>query len=122
MNKVVIRMSSQSLADRDLRIMKMEELIKNKQKFLVKKKKELDEKCMLNQYLETVKDNYSKYYDNMIKEKQNQYDALLILKEYLSELIKSEHLVNDELRIAKHDEKDILREIEKVKAEIDDLL
>lgn len=114
-------MSSHSLADRDLQILKMEELIKNKQKFLIKKKKELDDKCKSNHYLEDVKKSYAVYYDDLVKEKQQQYDAMMLLQQYLTELIKSGDLVNEELRIAKHDEKDVLREIEKIRAELDEM-
>jgi hypothetical protein len=40
----------------------------------------------------------------------------------MSDLMKTEHLVNDQLRTAKHDQKDIIREIDKVKVELDELI
>jgi hypothetical protein len=110
------------LAERDLHLIQIEQEIMNKKKLLVKKKKDLDKKQKLNQYLDGVKVDYTKYYDYIVGEKQQQYNALILLKEYMSDLMKTEHLVNDQLRTAKHDQKDIIREIDKVKVELDELI
>jgi len=110
------------LAERDLYLLQIEGEIKNKKKLLVKKKKDLDKKHKLNQYLSGVKDSYSKYYDYIINEKQQQHNALQLLNDYINDLINTEHLLNDQLKIAKHEQKDIINEIDKVKAELDELL
>ena len=110
------------LAERDLHLIQIEQEIMNKKKLLVKKKKDLDKKQKLNQYLDGVKVDYTKYYDYIVGEKQQQYNALMLLKEYMSDLMKTEHLVDDQLRTAKHDQKDIIREIDKVKVELDELI
>jgi hypothetical protein len=89
---------------------------------LVKKKKELEKKHKLNDYLSDVKEDYNKYYDYIVGEKEQQYNALLLLKEYMSDLVKTENLVDDQLRTAKHDQKYIIEEIDKVKAELDELI
>ena len=110
------------LAERDLHLIQIEQEIMNKKKMLVKKKKDLDKKQKLNQYLDGVKVDYTKYYDYIVGEKQQQYNALILLKEYMSDLMKTEYLVNEQLRTAKHDQKDIIREIDKVKVELDELI
>jgi hypothetical protein len=113
---------SLSLAERDLYLLQIEKEIRNKKKLLVKKKKDFDKKHKLNQYLSGVKDDYFKYYNYILNEKQQQHNALILLKEYINDLIKTEHLVDDQLRTAKHDQKDIILEIDKVKAELDELI
>jgi hypothetical protein len=110
------------LAERDLHLIQIDQEIKNKKKMLVKKKKELDKKQKLNQYLDGVKNDYTKYYDYIIEEKQQQYNALILLKEYMMDLMETENLVDDQLRSAKHNQKDIIREIDNVKAELDELI
>jgi hypothetical protein len=110
------------LAQRDIYLQQVEEEIRNKKQLLIKKKKDLDKKQKLNVYLDSVKDDYSNYYKYIFQEKQQQYYALLLLKEYMNDLIKTEHLVDDQLRTAKHDQKDIVGEIDKVKAELDELI
>ena len=113
---------SLTLADRDLHLLQIEAQIKNKKKLLLKKKKDLDKKNKLNEYLTGVKSDYSKYYDYILNEKQQQFNALTLLKEYMSDLIKTEHMVDDNLRTAKYDQKEIIQEIDKVKTELDELI
>ena len=110
------------LSERDLHLQQIEREIKNKKRMLVKKKKDLEKKHKLNEYLETVKDDYSKYYNYILKEKQEQYNALVLLKEYLQDLIQTENLVDEQKRTAKYDQRDIMGEIDKVKAELDELV
>lgn len=106
------------LAQRDLHLIQIEQEIKNKKNLLIKKKKDLDKRQNLNNYLDNVKDDYTKYYQYIIQEKQQQYDSLLLLKEYMNDLIKTENLVDEQLRTARYDQKDIIGEIDKVKAEL----
>ena len=111
-----------TLADRDMHLFQIEKEIMSKKKMLIKKKRELDKKNKLNQYLDDVKSDYKKYHDYIIHEKQQQYNALLLLKEYMNDLVKTENFVDDHLRTAKHDQKHILREIDRVKVELDELI
>ena len=110
------------LAQRDMYFSQIEEQIRNKKRLLIKKKKDLNKKYKLNDYLSGVKEDYNKYYDYIVNEKQQQYNALLLLKEYMGDLVKTEHLVDNQLKIAKHDQKDIMREIDNVKMELDELI
>jgi hypothetical protein len=110
------------LGERDLQLLQIETEIKNKKRLLIKKKRDLDKKYKVNNYLSDVKQNYSKYYQHIVKEKQQQYNALLLLEEYMDDLMKTEKLVDDQLRVAKHDQKDIIKEIDKVKDELDELI
>jgi hypothetical protein len=110
------------LAQRDLHLIQIEQEIKNKKNLLIKKKKDLDKRQNLNNYLDNVKDDYTKYYQYIIQEKQQQYDSLLLLKEYMNDLIKTENLVDEQLRTARYDQKDIIGEIDKVKAELDEFI
>ncbi len=113
---------SLQLAERDLRLQRIEEEIRNKKRLLVKKKKELDKKQKMNMYLDSVKDDYNKYYNYIVGEKQQQYSALLLLKEYMLDLLKTEEMVDEQVRVAKHDQNDIVKEIDKIKAELDELI
>ena len=110
------------LAQRDMHIFQIEEAIKNKRNLLVTKKKDLAKKTQLNEYLSSVKNDYDKYYNYILNEKQQQYNSMLLLKDYLADIITTDKLVDEQLRSAKHDQKDIVSEIDKLKAEIDELI
>lgn len=110
------------LSQRDLYLLQIQDEIKNKRNMLVKKKKAFDKKQIANQFLEGVKEDYSKYYNYIVKEKQQQYDSLMLLKDYIGDLMNTENLLDNQLRTAKHDQKDIMLEIGKVKGELDELI
>ena len=111
-----------TIGERDLCLLQIETEINNKKKLLLKKKKDLDKKQQVNQFLNGVTKDYQTYYNHILNEKQQQYKMLMMLKEYLNDLIQSEHLVDEQRRTAKHDQKHIIREIDKVKGELDELI
>ena len=113
--------TNHKLADRDLKLLQLDEEIKNKKNLLLKKRKELEEKKGLNQYLEIVKDDYNKYYEVEISKKKNELKAMTILNDYISYLENENHLVNNQIVTAKHDKKEIVHEINKIKKELDNL-
>jgi uncharacterized protein YecA (UPF0149 family) len=89
---------------------------------LIKKRKDLDDKSKTNKYLNGVKSDYNKYYEYIVNEKKQQYNALVLLKEYMNDLMQTEKLVDNQLKSAKYDQKDILDEIDNVKYELDELI
>ena len=109
------------LAQRDIYLLQIEEEIKNRKGLLIKKKKQLDKKEKVNIFLQEVKNDYTNYYNYIVKEKQNQYQSLLLLKEYMDDLMSTNNLMDTELRTAKHDQTDILREIDKIKVELNEI-
>jgi hypothetical protein len=111
-----------SVAKRDLYVMKITDIIKNKKNLLVQKAKNIHKKIDLNHYLQTVNDDYQHYYQYMVDEKKQQYQALLFIKQYLEHLSKTENRLDYELTKTKHDQKDILIEINKIKKELDYLI
>ncbi len=111
-----------SLANKDLALAKIKQQIQDKKKYLMQKRKSLDKKKKVNNFLEGVKNDYQSYYDFIVKEKQQQYEAMNIIKEYLDNLMKAEDMTDKEVKKAKYDQKEILSEIEKIKEELDELI
>lgn len=111
-----------SLAQRDMRLSQIEKEIKNKKMLLVRKRKDLDNKEKLNEYLSGVRTDYNKYYNYIVEEKQQQLNTLNLLNEYLDDLVRTENLVDRQLRTVRHDQKDILSEINNIKNELDNII
>jgi hypothetical protein len=109
------------LADRDLKLLQLDEEIRKKKDLLFKKRLDLEKKKGLNQYLEIVNDDYKKYYELEVNKKKNELNALTVLNEYISYLEDANHLINNQIRTAKHDKKEILHEINKIKKDLDHL-
>jgi len=53
---------------------------------------------------------------------QQQYNSMLLLRDYLTDIMETDKLVDEQLRTAKHEQKDIVGEIDKLKQELDELI
>jgi hypothetical protein len=102
----------------DKRIYDLKTKIKQNKEFLLLKKKELESNVSNNKYLEGVANNYKKYYDNISEEKQRQHDAMMLLKEYLEDLIKQDKMTTNQLRDAKRQQREIVLEMDKITQEL----
>ena len=103
-----------TLGERDLYLLQIETEINNKKKLLLKKKRDLDKKQKLNHFLNGVTKDYQKYYNYILNEKQQQYDAMMLLKTYLDEVIKKEKMTKHQLKNARADKRNIILEMEKI--------
>jgi hypothetical protein len=107
-----------TLAERDLYLYDIEDQINARRKLILEKGKTMQKKKKVNQFLEGVKSDYQKYYQYIINEKQQQYNSMKVLKNYLDDLIKTEKITNNEISNVKHDQKEILSEMDKIKTDL----
>jgi hypothetical protein len=114
--------SKLSLGERDLYLQKLEENIKNKKALLLKETTNIENVKKDNKLLEGVHQKYKVYYDGIVKEKQQQYDAMMLLNQYLDELIKKEHISGKQINHAKKDQQDIIGEMEKITMELKEIV
>lgn len=114
--------SKYNLATRDLKLIQITEEIQNKKNLILKKKKELEKKKSVNTYLEIVSNDYNNYYNYILEQKQNEFKAMNLLNDYISDLVNTDKLVNNQLRVAKHDQKEILNEINKIQRELNNII
>ena len=111
-----------NISQRDLKLIQLEEEIKKKKEFILKKRKELEKKEVLNQYLAIVKKDYDYYYEEELEKKKKELNAMSILNDYMIYLENQNHLVNNQLIVAKYDKKHISKEINKIKKELNNLM
>jgi len=111
-----------SLGERDLYIRKLEEEIKNKKGLLLKETRDIDKVKTGNKLLEGVHKNYKTYYNGVVKEKQQQYDAMMLLKEYLDDLIKKEQITSRQFKNVRNDQKDIVLEMDKITKDLKEIV
>ena len=105
------------LRERDEQFMKIQELIKLKRNLLYDKQKNLRKISKQNYFLESVKDDYSKYFNYI-----NQQKALELLNEYINDLTYSGKLTKNNIEDAKEEQKKILREVKHIKTSIDNII
>ena len=110
------------LATRDQYLQKIQEQIIAKRQMLLNKQKSLKQTMKQNDFLRVVHEDYSKYYDYIVKQKEAQIYSMDMIKQYLNDIIVSGNLTKEDIEKAKLDQKNILREIDHVKSNLDEVM
>lgn len=112
-------MNNMTLAQRDLYLVRIEEELNKKKEFLLNKYNYLGEVEEDNEYLKVIRNDYNHYYDYIKKEKQDQVDAMNLLKDYIDELIVDGKMTDKDLESAEIEQEKILTEIDAIKNDLD---
>lgn len=115
-------MDNQMVIKRDIKLMQIDEAIREKRNLIIKKKDDIKKKSLVNSYLEGVKEDYHRFYNYTIEQKKKEQQAMVLLNDYIADLVKTEKLMDHQMRQAKHDQKEIMNEIDKIKGEIDEIV
>lgn len=107
-----------SLVEKDKTLFNLKCLLDDKNNYLLDKKKELSKKRMENEYLQEVSDEYKKEYMSIVREKENQLNALYELSNHFKNLAKEYNKNRDILKKVRKDQREILNEIKKIKFEL----
>jgi DNA repair ATPase RecN len=119
MKIVVIKMS---LAERDLHIIRIEEQIEATRKLLLEKNKKMNVLAKQNSFLVGVRDDYNKYYQYIIKQKQEQLNAMESLHQYLADLANSTDMTVNNIKDAVIEQEKVLKEMRKIKGNLNELV
>lgn len=111
-----------NIADRDIYIIHIEKQIDIRKKMLIEKQKKIHEFSKQNHFLEMVKEDYKKYHDVIIQQKQEQLKALDLLNYYINDLTKTGKLSKYNVQDGVYEQKKILKEIKKIKKSLDELI
>ena len=119
MNMIVVKMT---LAERDKHIVRIEEQIEAKRRLLLEKQKKMNVLAKQNTFLVGIRDDYNRYYQHILKQKQEQLRAMDFLHKYLSDLSNSTDMTVNNIKDASIEQDKILREMQKIKQELDDIV
>ena len=112
-------MNNMTLAQRDLYLVRIEEELNKKKEFLLNKYNYLGEMEEDNEYLKVIRNDYHHYYDYIQKEKQDQVEAMNLLRDYIDELIVDGKMTDKDLESAEKEQEKILTEIDIIKTDLD---
>jgi hypothetical protein len=110
------------LAKRDEILERMERQIEEKRRLLINKNKQLDKLTQENEFLGQVKRDYETYNSYIVEQKQKQMRAFYMLNQYLDDIIISGKLTDKDIEKTRRDQKMILREIDVVKQNLDEIV
>jgi len=111
-----------SLFDKDKRLIHIEEVIEAKKSMLLQKQKKIRFILKQNRFLDTVKNDYIKYYRYIIEQKQDQMKALELLNRYICELSSNGTLSKNNMEDARVEQRKILHEIKSIKQGLDSII
>ena len=97
-------------------------IIDSKRQSLLDKQKNLKILSTQNHFLQDIRNDYSKYYNYIVQQKQDQVSALSLLEKYIKDLTDSGSLSKQNIEDAKYEQKRILKEMNTIKKNIDSIV
>jgi hypothetical protein len=110
------------LASKDEKFIKIQQLIDLKRKMLLEKQIKYKKISKHNRFLEEIKNDYSNYSNYIMKQKQEQIQALNLLKNYVNDLSISGNLSKQNIKDSKYEQKKILNEINLIKTNLSQII
>ena len=111
-----------TLAERDLYLVHIDTLMDEKRKMLLEKQKTLQQTAKENEYLEMVRNDYRKYYNHIVKQKEDQINAMNYLNQYIDEIIVDGKLTDVDLENAKMEQDELIQEMRNIKSKLDEII
>lgn len=111
-----------NLAIRDKTIIAMQREIMDRRQMLIDKYIELRETAQENEFLKGIVDDYGEYYGYIVKQKQEQINSLHTIYRYLEGIVENMNLTEKALKEAKNEQNEILAELNRIKAELDNIV
>ena len=110
------------LASKDQQFIQLQKLIEFKRKMLLDKQIKYKKISKQNHFLEEIKNDYSNYSNYIMKQKQEQIQALEILHNYVKDLTISGNLSKQNVKDARYEQKKIIKELKSIKHNLDDVI
>jgi hypothetical protein len=111
-----------NLAERDKYLSKVEQEIKSKKELLLEKRKYLKKISQDNRFLTGVNNDYQKYYDFIIKQKEDQMKTLNYLNDYIGDMMVNTKLTDQDIVETNQEQKRVLKEIKNIRKSLEEIL
>lgn len=106
----------------DDKLLHIQRQIKEKKEYLLDKHLSLRKITKTNSFLEDVKNDYTKYHEYIVQQKQDQIEALNLLNNYLKDLTLTGKISKQQVNDAKLEQQHILKELDAIKKSLDDII
>ena len=118
----IMPMTYNDINNKDIQLMKIEEIIDAKRKMLINKQKRLQFMSKQNAFLDAVREDYDKYNDYIIKQKHDQMKAFGVLNSYITDLNRSTKLTKQNMVDSKEEQRKIVNEIKSIQHNLDEIV
>ena len=117
-----MRMMERGAAERDKQIDDLQTQIYAKRFMLLQRRKAIEVAGKQNRFLAEVKKDYDRYYNALVKQKNDQMVAINYLTKYIDNIIEEEGLSTEKINEAKREHKEMLSEIRSIKESLDEIV
>jgi len=118
----LFRANDDDFKNKDRQLLQIHNAIEAKEQMLLDKKSKLRVAMQQNNFLNNVKDDYSKYYNFIAEQKREQIKAFNRLSRYINELNQLNNLNSNSLVNSQNDEKKILQEVKNIKKRLNSII
>jgi len=122
MNNIPVYVVDIDLKRKDEELLQIEKLIEEKQQLLLENYKNMYINSQQNAVLENIKEDYEKYYNYIIEEKNEQLKAFYILNTYVENLEKYKKYSKHNAEDMRHQQMNIINEINIIKKNLHDII
>lgn len=106
----------------DDKLLKIDELIEAKRQMLRDKEKTIGKIAKQNKFLEDVKNDYANYNNIIMKQKQEQIQALELIHKYINDLKSTEQITTQNIEDSKNDQLKIMNEIQSIRQNLEGMV
>jgi hypothetical protein len=106
----------------DDKLLKIDELIEAKRQMIQNKQQNIGKIAKQNKFLEGVKNDYSNYNNIIMKQKQDQIQALELINKYVTDLKSTEQISTQTIEEAKNDQLKIMNEIKSIRQNLEGIV
>lgn len=117
-----MRAMERGAAERDRQIDDLQTQIHAKRFMLLQRRKAIEVAGKQNKFLAEVKKDYDRYYNALVKQKNDQMVAINYLTNYIDNIIQEEGLSAEKISEAKREHKEMLSEIRSIKESLDEIV
>lgn len=117
-----MRVLERGVAERDGQIDDLQSRIHAKRFMLLQRRRAIEVAGKQNRFLVEVKKDYDRYYNALVKQKNDQVVAIEYLTKYIDNIIEEEGLSAEKISEAKREHKEMLSEIRSVKESLDEIV
>ena len=110
------------LEERDKQFMNIQALIEAKRNMLINIQQKLAKISKQNQFLDTIKSDYLKYYNYITQQKSEQIQAMELLNTYIKDLSETGQLTKQNIEDAKAEQEKIMNEVNSIKGNLDNII
>ena len=118
----IMPLTQNDMNNKDTQLMKIEEIIDARRNMLINKQKKLRFMSKQNAFLDAVREDYDKYNDYIVQQKNEQMKAFSVLNSYINDLNRSTKLTKQNMVDSKEEQRKIVNEIKSIQHNLDKMM